>query len=50
MKYNMDLSKINDEKKYYKAQLGLKDMQFVIDFAHLIVHFERNGEKFNQGY
>ena len=34
------ITKINDEKKYYKAKLGLKDMQFVIDFANLITHFE----------
>jgi hypothetical protein len=34
------ITKINDEKKYYKAKLGLKDMQFVIDFANLIAHFE----------
>jgi hypothetical protein len=33
------ITKINDEKKYYKAKLGLKDMQFVIDFANLIAHF-----------
>ena len=35
------ITKTNDEKKYYKAKLGLKDMQFVIDFANLIVHFEK---------
>jgi hypothetical protein len=34
------ITKINDQKKYYKAKLGLKDMQFVIDFANLIAHFE----------
>ena len=32
--------KENNKKKYYKAKLGLKDMQFVINFANLIVHFE----------
>ncbi|MCL1928001.1 MAG: DUF4332 domain-containing protein [Treponema sp.] len=30
----------NEEKKYYKAKLGLKDMQFVIDFANLIDNFD----------
>lgn len=34
------ITKINNEKKYYKAALGLKDMQFIIDFAKLIAHFE----------
>jgi len=34
------ITKINDEKKYYKAKLGLKDMQFVIDYANLIALFE----------
>jgi replicative superfamily II helicase len=34
------ITKINDEKKYYKAKLGLKDMQFVIDFANLTAHFD----------
>ena len=34
------ITKVNDEKKYYKAKLGFKDMQFVIDFAKLIAHFE----------
>ena len=33
--------KINNDKKYYKAKLGLKDMQFVIDFAKFIEHFEK---------
>ena len=31
------INKINDEKKYYKAKLGLKDMQFVIDYAKLMM-------------
>jgi len=35
------ITKINNEKNYYKAKLGLKDMQFVIDFANLISHFEK---------
>ncbi len=34
------VTKVNDEKKYYKAALGLKDMQFVIDFAHILAMFE----------
>ena len=34
------VTKTNEEKKYYKAKLGLKDMQFVIDFAQLIGHLE----------
>ena len=33
--------KTNEEKKYYKAKLGLKDMQFVIDFAKLIEQIEK---------
>jgi hypothetical protein len=35
------ITKINNEKNYYKAKLGLKDMQFIIDFANLIAHFEK---------
>jgi hypothetical protein len=35
------ITKVNDEKKYYKAKLGLKDMQFVVDFATLIAQFEK---------
>ena len=34
------ITEVNDEKKYYKAKLGLKDMQFVIDFAHMMLQFE----------
>jgi hypothetical protein len=34
------ITQINDEKQYYKAKLGLKDMQFVIDYANLIECFE----------
>ena len=34
------ITEVNDEKQYYKAELGLKDMQFVIDFANLITNFE----------
>lgn len=33
------ITKINNEKKYYKAKLGLKDMQFIIDYANLIKYF-----------
>ena len=31
------VSAVNNEKKYYKAKLGEKDMQFCIDFAALLV-------------
>jgi len=34
------ITKMNDEQNYYKAKLGLKDMQFIIDFANLMEHFE----------
>lgn len=34
------VTKINNEKEYYKAKLGLKDMQFVIDFANLLKYFD----------
>lgn len=34
------VSKINDVKHYYKAKLGVKDMQFCIDFAKLIDNIE----------
>jgi hypothetical protein len=34
------VTKTNDEKKYYKAKLGLKDMQFVIDFANLLHYMD----------
>lgn len=32
---------VNDKKQYYKNPLGLKDMQYVIDYAKLIVSFEK---------
>ena len=35
------ITRVNDEKKYYKAKLGLKDMQFVIDFANMMAQFEK---------
>jgi replicative superfamily II helicase len=35
------ITKVNDEKKYYKAKLGLKDMQFVIDYANMMVQLEK---------
>ncbi|MPM66647.1 hypothetical protein SDC9_113557 [bioreactor metagenome] len=31
------ISKVNEIKQYYKAKLGLKDMQFCIDFASLLL-------------
>ena len=31
------VSEVNDEKQYYKAKLGVKDMQFCIDFAALLM-------------
>ncbi len=34
------VTKINEGQKYYKAKLGLKDMQFVIDFAKMVIEFE----------
>ena len=33
--------KVNSEKKYYKAKLGVKDMQFVIDSANLLRQLEK---------
>jgi hypothetical protein len=33
------VSKINDVKHYYKANLGIKDMQFCIDFASLLIKY-----------
>ena len=38
------ITAVNDEKQYYKAKLGLKDMQFVIDYANLIEHFETDNQ------
>lgn len=31
---------VNDEKSYYKAKLGVKDMQFCIDYALLLKKYE----------
>jgi hypothetical protein len=31
------LSEVNSDGKYYKAKLGLKDMQFCIDYAKLLI-------------
>ncbi len=31
------VSKVNEEKQYYEARLGVKDMQFCIDFAVLLM-------------
>jgi len=33
------VSKVNDSKHYYKAKLGVKDMQFCIDFASLLIKY-----------
>lgn len=33
------ISDINSVKKYYKATLGVKDMQFCIDFAKVMIEF-----------
>ena len=33
---------VNADKKYYKANLGEKDMQFIIDAANFIVEQEKN--------
>lgn len=32
---------VNEVKGYYKARLGLKDMQFCIDYAKLLISYER---------
>ncbi len=34
------ITNINDAKKYYKAKLGLKDMQFIIDYVTIITSFD----------
>jgi len=34
-----NVSKINETKGYYKARLGVKDMQFCIDFASLLIKY-----------
>ncbi len=31
------VSKVNEQKQYYKAKLGVKDMQFCIDFATVLI-------------
>lgn len=33
------VSEVNDAKHYYKAKLGVKDMQFCIDFASLLIKY-----------
>ncbi len=33
------ITAINEEKQYYKAKLGEKDMQFCIDFAKLLIRY-----------
>lgn len=32
----VEVSKVNEDKGYYKGQLGIKDMQFCIDYAILL--------------
>jgi len=42
MAYTLDLNCLRPiirEKQYYKVNLGLKDMQFCIDFARLLMRF-----------
>jgi hypothetical protein len=34
------VTKINEAKHYYKANLGIKDMQFCIDFANLLIKYD----------
>jgi hypothetical protein len=36
------VSFVNNDKQYYKAKLGVKDMQFCIDCAKLILNIERS--------
>ncbi len=36
------VTKINNEKQYYSAKLGVKDMQFCIDFARILIQFADN--------
>jgi len=36
------VSAVNEIRRYYKAKLGLKDMQFCIDFASLLVEHNSN--------
>lgn len=33
------MTKVNEIKGYYKAKLGIKDMQFCIDFASLLIKY-----------
>lgn len=33
--------KVNDDKGYYKGQLGIKDMQFCIDYAMLLQKYDK---------
>ncbi len=34
------ISAVNDTQHYYRAKLGIKDMQFCIDYASLLVRYE----------
>lgn len=36
----LKISKVNELKQYYKAKLGIKDMQFCINFAKIIFNIE----------
>lgn len=33
------VSEVNEAKQCYKAKLGIKDMQFCIDFASLLIKY-----------
>lgn len=35
------VTEVNNEKNYYKARLGVKDMQFCIDYALLLKQYEK---------
>ncbi len=40
------VSRVNDIYHYYKTKLGIKDMQFCIDYAKLIIRLEKEGEDY----
>jgi len=39
------VSKVNEIKQYYKAKLGIKDMQYCIDFARIIANLEKLNQR-----
>ena len=43
------MNAVNADKQYYKAKLGEKDMQFIIDAANIILETERNNESVSGG-